>query len=140
MRKSTNFIVVHCAATSPSMDIGAKEIDRWHRQRGWLGIGYHFVIRRNGTVEEGRHIDKAGAHAVNYNNKSVGVCLVGGVKEDKKTPEANFTNEQYKALVALLKRLKEKYPSAKIIGHNEIAAKACPSFNVQNWLKTVNLN
>ena len=140
MRKSTNFIVVHCAATSPSMDIGAKEIDRWHRQRGWLGIGYHFVIRRNGTVEEGRHIDKAGAHAVNYNNKSVGVCLVGGVKEDKKTPEANFTNEQYKALVALLKRLKEKYPSAKIIGHNEIAAKACPSFNVQSWLKTVNLN
>lgn len=140
MRKSTNFIVIHCAATSPSMDIGAKEIDRWHRQRGWLGIGYHFVIRRNGTVEEGRHIDKAGAHATNYNNKSVGVCLVGGVKEDKKTPEANFTNEQYKSLVALLKQLKEKYPSAKIIGHNEIAAKACPSFNVQSWLKTVNLN
>ena len=140
MRSRTDFIIVHCAATSPSMDIGAKEIDRWHRQKGWLGIGYHFVIRRDGTVETGRPITQAGAHATNYNNKSVGVCLVGGVKEDKKTPEANFTPAQYVSLIELLKKLRKDYPDAKIIGHNEVAQKACPSFDVQKWLKTTDIN
>ena len=64
---SIRYLVVHCAATPPEMDIGAKEIDLWHRQRGWSGIGYHFVIRRDGRVEAGRPLDRPGAHAQGFN-------------------------------------------------------------------------
>ena len=138
-RKETKLIIIHCAATPPNMDIGRKEINEWHVNKGWSGIGYHFVIRRNGKVETGRAVEEIGAHAEGYNSVSVGVCLVGGVN-DKKIPEANFTPAQWDALTDLLKKLKEKYPKAKIIGHNEVAKKACPSFNVQKWLTTVNFN
>ena len=61
-RRKTDFIVVHCAATSPSMDIGLKEIDRWHRARGFLKVGYHFIIRRDGALEEGRQLHEPGVH------------------------------------------------------------------------------
>lgn len=130
------YIIIHCSATPPKMDIGRKEIDRWHRQKGWLKIGYHFVIRRNGTVEKGRDLSEAGAHAVGYNDRSLGICLIGGVNDQMKA-EANFTQAQWSALIRLLKELKALYPDAKIIGHNEVASKSCPSFNVQEWLKTV---
>ena len=135
-RQSTDFLVVHCSATKPSMDIGKKEIDRWHRERGFFCIGYHFVIRRDGSVEEGRPLMQPGAHVQGINDRSVGVCMVGGVAEDGKTPDPNFTPEQWDTLTVLLKGLKEKFPHAKIKGHNEFANKACPSFSVQDWLKT----
>lgn len=138
-RKETKLIIVHCSATPPGMNIGRKEINEWHLNKGWSGIGYHYVIRRDGSVELGRDIEEIGAHAEGYNSVSVGVCLVGGVN-DKKIPEANYTEAQWKTLVTLLKKLKKKYPSARIIGHNEVAKKACPSFNVQKWLSTVNFN
>lgn len=132
-RKSTDFIIIHCAATKPSMDVGAKEIDRWHRERGWLGIGYHFVIRRDGKVETGRQIDAPGAHAEGYNAKSVGVCLVGGINE-KGRPECNFTEAQWASLSSLVRSLKETYPSAKVIGHSDVnPGKACPCFDVPAW-------
>ena len=117
------------------MDIGRKEIDRWHRERGFFMIGYHYVVRRDGSVEEGRPLMQPGAHVQGINDRSVGICMVGGVAEDGKTPEANFTPEQWGALKVLLKKLKEKFPHAKIKGHNEFANKACPSFSVQDWLK-----
>lgn len=138
-RKETKLIIVHCSATPPGMNIGRREINEWHLNKGWSGIGYHYVIRRDGSVELGRDIEEIGAHAEGYNSVSVGVCLVGGVN-DKKIPEANYTEAQWKTLVTLLKKLKKKYPSARIIGHNEVAKKACPSFNVQKWLSTVNFN
>lgn len=139
MRKATDFIFIHCSATKPSQDIGAAEIDRWHRARGWLGIGYHFVIRRDGTVEKGRDLYQAGAHAQGYNDRSVGICLVGGIHETKMQgrwpkPEANFTEAQWEALDTLVDQMLEKFPDAKVIGHNEVAKKACPSFNVQEWM------
>lgn len=114
------------------MDIGAREIDKWHRAKGWLKIGYHFVIRRNGMVETGRDLMEPGAHARGYNHKSVGVCLVGG---DEIMTNDDYTPEQWLALGLLLSKLKGQFPGARIIGHNEIAAKACPSFDVQAWLK-----
>jgi N-acetyl-anhydromuramyl-L-alanine amidase AmpD len=122
------------------MDIGAKEIDRWHRARSFLKIGYHFVIRRDGTVEPGRGLEEPGAHAKGYNSRSVGVCLVGGVAEDKKTPENNFTSEQMEALYTLLQELKATYTDAKIIGHRDVNPhKACPSFNVHEWMAEVGM-
>ena len=62
-RLATKYIVIHCSQTRPSQNIGAKDIDRWHRERGWLKIGYHKVIKRDGTVEQGREDDAIGAHS-----------------------------------------------------------------------------
>lgn len=133
-RTSTEYIVVHCSATHPGMDIGRDEIDRWHKDRGWSGIGYHYVIRRDGILESGRRIGAKGAHARGYNHKSVGVCMVGGV-DRYNDPQDNFTDRQWNQLRTTLSELRAAFPDAKIIGHNEISAKACPSFDVQVWLR-----
>ena len=138
-RSKTDFIIVHCSATEPDQDIGARDIDRWHRARGFLKIGYQFVIRRDGTVEKGRDLDEVGAHAEGYNSRSVGICLVGGVEADGKTPQDNFTADQWSSLEGLLMKLKHQYPQAKIIGHREVSRKACPSFDVQAWLASVGI-
>ena len=83
-------------------------------------------------IENGRDLRDSGAHAAGYNHKSVGVCLVGGMADDN-SAENNFTDQQWTALVTLIKELKIEYPDADIIGHNEISQKECPSFNVQEW-------
>ena len=132
-RSSTDYIVIHCAATKASMDIGLKEIRKWHVQdNGWRDVGYHYIIRRNGEVELGRSNRDTGAHAAGYNHKSVSVCMVGGMAEDN-SAENNFTPHQWVALIMEIKKLSETYPDAKIIGHNEISEKECPSFDVQQW-------
>lgn len=135
-RASTDFIVVHCSATQAKADIGAADIDRWHRQQGWQAIGYHFVIRRNGTVEEGREVDVIGSHVLNWNHNSVGICMAGGIDANGKA-ENNFTAEQFASLKKLLGTLKAKYPKAVIQGHRDFpqVAKDCPSFSVKDWLK-----
>ena len=138
MRKWTKYIIIHCSATPPTLDIGKEEIDKWHRQAGWFGIGYHFVIRRNGAVEIGRPVTEVGAHAQGSNAVSVGVCLIGGVDSSGRAQD-NFTPQQWESLLHLLKTLKARYPEAKIIGHNEVSNKACPSFDVQKWKATVGL-
>lgn len=137
MRK-IDLIVIHCSATKPSQDIGRTEIDRWHRERGWLGIGYHFVIRRNGKVENGRPVEKIGAHVQGLNANSIGICLVGGLNAAGH-PAPEFTPQQWDALETLVRTLKAQYPDARIAGHNEFAAKACPSFNVQEWRKDIDI-
>lgn len=134
-RKETNAIFVHCSATKPSMDIGVREIRQWHKEKGWLDIGYHFVIRRDGTVEEGRAIEAVGSHVQGYNSDSVGVCLVGGI-DAKGNFEANYTPQQMSALKGLLHELRGTYPNAVIRAHHDVAPKACPSFNLSHWVKT----
>lgn len=139
-RKSTQYLVVHCAATRPSQDIGVKEIGDWHRARGFLGVGYHYVIRRDGTLEVGRPDDVYGAHVSGHNHYSVGICMVGGVSErNVNVPENNFTKEQLVTISQTLSMLKVKYPDAVIQGHRDFprVAKACPSFDVKEWLETV---
>lgn len=135
-RPFTDRIIIHCSATSPEQDIGVAEIDRWHKGRGWHSCGYHFVIRRDGTLEYGREITKEGAHARGYNRRSVGICLIGGI-DDAGKPEANFTEEQMEALERLVPALKLMWPEAIVIGHNEVSRKACPSFDVQEWLESL---
>lgn len=122
------------------MDIGRKEIDRWHRQRGLFEIGYHAIIRRDGTLESGRPAEQIGAHAQGYNLVSLGVCLIGGVKSlPEAEPEANYTPAQVKSLNALLAGWHQGWGEAKIVGHSELPSpharlRYCPSFNVQAWL------
>lgn len=133
-RVTTKYLVVHCAATKPTMDIGLREIRQWHRERGWLDIGYHFVIRRDGKVETGRPHDVIGAHVEGHNYESLGICMAGGI-DAKGKPENNFTPAQFESLRALLDKLKVDYPSAKIVGHRDLdPKKACPSFDVASWL------
>lgn len=140
--KSYDYLVIHCAATKASMDIGVAEIAKWHREKGWFDVGYHYVIRRDGTVEKGRPDDRPGAHARSYNHISLGICLVGGVSEDGKTPEDNFTFGQWNSLTELVTNLKETYPDAVVLGHRDLpnVHKACPSFDVQSWWATVEEN
>jgi N-acetylmuramoyl-L-alanine amidase len=137
-RKSTKHIVLHCSATRPNMDIGVKDIRRWHQAKGWDDVGYHYVLRRNGRVEKGRAEQDVGAHVARYNASSLGICLVGGVNQNDFTkPENNFTAEQWTALRDLLAVLIRKYPDAKVLGHRDFpgVSKACPCFDARTWAK-----
>ena len=82
--RDINQIIVHCSATPPSMIVGADDIRKWHKARGWSDIGYHYVIKRNGVTEKGRDITRVGAHAKGHNEDSLGVVLIGGIDEDGK--------------------------------------------------------
>ena len=132
-------LVVHCSATPPSADIGAAEIRRWHTSspNNWSDIGYHGVIRRDGTFEAGRPLHRIGAHARGWNSMSWGLCLVGGVQEaDHQNPEANYTPEQYDTLWRTLRAWQHLAPMAAICGHRDLDSehqrlKACPSFDVR---------
>jgi len=136
MREETKYIVIHCSQTRPSQNIGAKDIDRWHREQGWLKIGYAIVIKRDGTIERGREDDEVQAAVKGYNHTSFNLCLVGGAKEeDWKQGEDNFTAEEWDSLKKELTRLVQKYPDAKIVGHYELDDKKfCPAFDVRKYL------
>lgn len=129
-------IIVHCSASPSTRDIGVKEIRVWHLDRGFAGIGYHYVIRLSGAMERGRSEDIAGAHAEGYNAHSIGICLVGGLNEQG-VPADTFTPAQYETLKVLLAHMREKYPHAYILGHRDLprVKKACPCFDVRAWCK-----
>lgn len=112
-------IVVHHSATPSDMDIGAAEIDLWHRQRGWLAIGYHAVVRRDGSIEHGRNVNEQGAHVRHHNDTSVGICMIGGIDDDG-NPVDNFTEVQYEALNWLLTLMQAAYPRADIVRHSDL--------------------
>lgn len=133
--RGINSIFVHCSATPPSSDIGVDEIRKWHKKRGWSDVGYHYVIRRDGQVEEGRSIDRKGAHVKGHNNDSIGICLIGGVKENGEA-DANFTFGQYAALNRLITRLKieNDLGNDDIFGHRDVSSKSCPCFDIHAFL------
>lgn len=135
--QDVRYLVVHCSASPPSAKVDAKVIDRWHRERGFLRIGYHFVICRDGTVQEGRRTSEVGAHAEGFNSRSIGICLVGGVNRAGGA-EDNFTPEQKEQLALLLKSLRMEFPNAEVLGHRDLpnVKKDCPSFDVRSWWKT----
>lgn len=131
MSREINLIVVHCADTFATMDIGVKEIDQWHRARGWNGCGYHYVVRRNGTIETGRSEYVVGAHVSGHNANSIGICYSGGKGADNR-PEDNRTPEQKKALQELIAKLRAKYPGIPVLGHRDLDRhKACPCFDAK---------
>ena len=121
MRK-IDLIIVHCSATPEGKDFTTADIDRWHRQRGFASIGYHFVIYRNGDIHVGRSLSEIGAHCKGHNAISIGICYIGGLSKDGK-PKDTRTIEQKAALLDLIGQLKEEFPHATIHGHNEFAAK-----------------
>lgn len=134
-RTETAYVVVHCAQTHAGQDFDAAEVRKWHvEERGWIDIGYHFVIKRDGTVEEGRPMDAVGSHVKDWNHTSVGICLIGG-SDVNGNEENNFTDAQWVALAELIASLLTKYTDATVQGHRDFpnVAKYCPSFNVKPW-------
>lgn len=137
--RTINEIILHCAATPEGKDYTVADIDCWHRARKFNGIGYHWVIYRDGTVHPGRPEARQGAHCTGHNAHSIGVCYIGGCAADGKTPKDTRTAAQKGAMEALVRKLLKQYPGASVHGHNEYAAKACPSFDVKGWLKATGI-
>lgn len=141
--RNIDTVVIHCADTPSTMDIGAEEIRSWHvNDNGWKDIGYHYVIRRDGTIEKGRNIETVGSHVYGHNKNSVGICLIGGKPIKGQKRDINlFTVEQLESLETLLYNLKALLQTSfKIVGHCDLdRKKTCPNFNVQKWLKERNI-
>lgn len=149
MRKIKH-IVVHCTATQEGRNFTANDIDRWHKQRGWKGIGYHYVVDLNGNIEKGRPDWKIGAHVKGHNRHSIGVVYVGGLDRNL-APKDTRTFKQRITLEKLLKELKRKYPEAEILGHRDFSKdingngiiepfefiRACPCFNAKQEYKNL---
>ena len=145
MRKITE-IIVHATATRADWWANRRTADKvaevkaWHvdpkpKGRGWSDIGYHFLIDRDGTVAEGRPIERTGAHVKGHNTGTIGITLFGGHGGEKDNAFAdNFTEDQDAALRKLVARLQAEYgPGLKLSGHHEYANKACPCFDVRKW-------
>lgn len=130
--RTINSAIVHCSDTYDFMDIGVSDIRAWHIERGFDDIGYHYVIRRDGTLEFGRELNTPGAHAKGHNANSAGICLVGG-KGANFDPEFNYTQAQMKKLGYLIAILRDMFPGLDVFGHNEVSEKACPCFDVRQY-------
>lgn len=129
MSRTIKRIVVHCTDSDDSLDIGFREIDQWHKERGWLsksGIscGYHYIIRRDGSIEKGRQDWENGAHVKGHNKTSIGVVWVG---------RNQIADKQYQALMKLLRGLMKQYSVdiEDVLGHTELDhLKTCPNLNM----------
>jgi hypothetical protein len=136
--RTTDMIVIHCAATPNGRHNTVEDIDKWHRAKGWqrkprfmrefnpnlTSIGYHYVIYPDGTVHTGRSPEEIGAHAVGYNTRSLGVCLLGTDR---------YTSAQWDGLKKLIQDIS---PGKQIVGHRDLpgVGKSCPGFDVASWL------
>lgn len=137
LRKETKYIVVHSTNTSPKQNLDVKDLDTKHRKEGLFSCAFHKVIKRDGTVQDGRDIMIAGTHVetdVHLSNKnSIGICLIGGHNVDGQ-PDCNFTFKQYESLVKLIDVLKASYDGVEIVGHRDVSGSSCPQFNVKELL------
>ena len=141
-------IIIHCSDSPEGRNDKAEDIRKWHKQRGFNDIGYHYVIDLDGTVEKGRPIEQAGAHCTGHNRNSIGICYIGGAywrdgvnakgkpikgKDGKAVlmPKDTRTTLQRMAMKELVAQLREQFPNATVHGHREFANKACPCFDVE---------
>jgi len=132
--EEVKYIVIHGAYTTPSMDVGADDIKEWHvDDNKWSDIGYHYVITRDGTVEDGADDETPGAHVIGYNQESIGIVLAGGRSETSDGWEFNYTHKQLVETYKLAKKLEKDHLCAEVCGHNELDDRECPGFNVKKW-------
>ena len=135
-RFATTLIVVHASATPGNRNIGVHEIRQWH-ERKWSDIGYHYVIRRNGTIERGRDIWRQGAGVEGHNAEAIHICMVGGV-DQKLRPEMNYNASQFASLKTLILGTMAEYPNIETVcGHRDLVTdgRACPCFDVAEWMR-----
>lgn len=128
------YLFIHCSDTSSEHDVHAADIKKWHRERGWKKPGYHDLITRSGAIEHLLNFDQVANGVKGYNANSIHVCLIGGRENEE--PTNNFTALQFNSLRRYIMQVRTKYPNIIIKGHNEVAARDCPCFNVQEFLKT----
>lgn len=148
------YLVLHCTATPEGREVTGDDIRRMHLSpvsqggRGWKQVGYTDIIHLDGTVErlvdnnEDANVDpwEITNGVKGYNSVSRHVVYAGGMTKDMSKPKDTRTAAQLKAMETYVKDFHMRFPSVRIIGHNEVAAKACPSFDVQRWLKSIGLN
>lgn len=127
-------IILHCTATPEGRHVDVDTIRVWHKARGWSDVGYHFVIYIDGSVHIGRDVEKTGAHVAGHNATTIGVVYVGGTDAAGKAKDT-MNAAQETAFVNLVKHLRDEYGPLTLHGHNEYAAKACPSFIVKDKFK-----
>jgi len=119
-------IIIHCSDSDIKAHDDIRVIRDWHvNERGWSDVGYHYFIRKDGTIQKGRSWDTVGAHCKGHNRRSLGVCLSGRHK---------FTPRQFKALEHVLERIWAKFPAIPVYGHYEFSNKSCPNFDVEDFL------
>ena len=130
--RTITLIIIHCAATPEGRSLSFEECRRDHiMHRHFRDIGYHFYITRDGTVHDGRPIEKVGAHCEGHNSHSIGICYEGGLDANGK-PADTRTEAQRKALKSLVERMHRLFPKALIVGHHDLnPRKACPCFKVE---------
>jgi N-acetylmuramoyl-L-alanine amidase len=126
--RRVNEIVLHCSATRVTSNVSAKAVHSMHKRRGWSGIGYHYYVRKDGTVEAGRTVDYIGAHVHNHNTGTIGVCYEGGLDKNGIIMRNGLSGKQRRVVIKLLRRLKDMY-NATVTGHREHyqVHKACPA-------------
>lgn len=125
-------IIIHCTATPEDRDVSVDTIRGWHIGQGWKDIGYHWVVGLDGVPRPGRPEAQVGSHVAGHNTGTLGVVYVGGVAADAKTPKDTRTPAQRAGLLTIARALISRYPTiTKVTGHNQYAAKACPSFDVR---------
>lgn len=136
MNREITEIIIHCSRDPKNSEaVDLKTIDRRHRLEQRLSIGYHYLIRRCGTMQAGRPISQPGLHTRGHNKNSIAICLVGGVDSNGKEQE-NFTSNQLAVLKDLIQQLLALYPSAEVKGHRDLdKAHFCPSMDVAKWWK-----
>ena len=146
-KRPINRIFIHCSATPEGREHDVEDIRRWHKAKGWSDVGYHYVIKIDGTIEEGRSVNKDGAHSKGQNEDSIAICYIGGLTPRSGKSKDTRTDAQLDAIDDLLEDLKVLYPTATLHGHNEFSSKECPSFDVQaeyfyynnNTIKTITM-
>ena len=136
MRK-INKIIIHCTATPEGRDVSIDEVRRWHvEERGWRDVGYHFLVRLDGTVEEGRPIEMTGAHTRSHNWDSIGIAYAGGMSKDMTEPKDTRSDAQKDALVDLICQLHDCY-GGTVYGHRDFSEKACPCFDAKTEYENI---
>ena len=129
-------IILHCTATPAGREVTIEEVDRWHRERGFRCVGYHFLVLLDGSVQTGRQLSEVGAHCRNHNLRSVGIAYVGGLTTDGK-PADTRTKEQRKVLRALVEYVqdivyRQQGTIPRVVTHHMLDhSKACPCFTLE---------
>tara|TARA_B110000977_G_C11026175_1_gene473249 strand:+ start:1174 stop:1605 length:432 start_codon:yes stop_codon:yes gene_type:complete len=135
--KKINKVIVHCTATPEGRHTTVEDVRRWHLDRGWSDIGYHYLVYLDGTVHEGRPMEIQGAHTKGQNKNSIGIAYVGGIDKVNFKAKDTRTEEQKEALVDMLEFFKIANPEVTIHGHNEFASKACPCFDAKTEYENI---
>ena len=129
------YVTIHCAATPEGRDVKASTISEWDRAR-FGQTSYHWVIELDGTAVRTLEDNQRGAHVAKHNTGNIGICYVGGVDKDNRAPKDTRTPAQKATMLRLVREYQHKHPGLIVLGHHDWSgvAKACPSFNVREWL------